>query len=109
MDEKKVMKLNEENFENEMESSGKPVLVDFWAPWCGPCKMISPILDELATEHGEKVKFAKVNVDDDNTIASKYKIMSIPTIILFKEGKPVDKLIGARSKNEIENLILKSL
>ena len=109
MDEEKVMILNGENFENEVESSEKPVLVDFWAPWCGPCKMISPILDELAKEHGEKVKFAKVNVDDDNTIASKNKIMSIPTMILFKEGKSVDKLIGARSKSEIENLILKNL
>lgn len=109
MAEEKVMELDEQAFKSEIENNDDLVLVDFWAPWCGPCKMISPIIEELAKEKGENVKFVKINIENNNTVANEYKIMSIPTIILFKQGKPVDKLVGVRTKLELENLIEKNL
>ena len=82
----KVLNLDSENFEEEVLNSNLPVLVDFWASWCGPCKMIAPIIDQLADDFKGKAKIAKVNVDEERDLASKYRVMSIPTLILFKDG-----------------------
>ena len=97
--------ITEENFENEVLNSDKPVLVDFWAQWCGPCRMLGPIIEEIANDYEGKVKVGKVNVDEQPNLASKYGIASIPTVIVFKNGKPEKTLVGPRSKNEIENMI----
>ena len=96
-----IIKLNKENFEKDVLQSEKTVLVDFYADWCGPCKMLSPILEEIASELGEKVKVGKLNVDESNDLAFEYEVMSIPTLILFENGKVVDRLTGLRSKDEI--------
>jgi len=93
--------LTETNFENEVVKSPVPVLVDFWAEWCGPCRMISPIIDQLATEYAGKLKVAKVNVDDNQELAMRFSVMSIPTLIVFKNGNPVDQIVGAVSKDHL--------
>jgi len=93
-----VVELNGKNFEKEVLQSKLPVLVDFWASWCGPCRILSPTVEELSKEYEGRVKFAKVNVDDERELSAKYGIMSIPTLILFKNGKSVDSSIGARPK-----------
>ena len=97
--------LTEATFENEVIKSDIPVLVDFWATWCGPCKMLSPIIAEIADEYEGKVKVAKVNVDEQSALAAKYGIMSIPTLILFKNGEIADKTVGLRSKEQIKEFI----
>lgn len=97
--------VNEENFSKEVLESDKLVLVDFWAPWCGPCKMLSPIIEELAKEYEGKAKICKLNTDENMNIASKYQITSIPCIILFKGGLPVQKIVGFRPKNDIKKVI----
>ena len=99
------MNLSNQNFEEEVLKSEVPVLVDFYATWCGPCKMIAPVISKIAEEYKGKVKVGKVNVDEENELAIKYKIQNIPTLILFKNGKPVNSLIGLNSKSEIENMI----
>jgi len=91
-----VKTLTDATFDGEIASGS--VIVDFWAPWCGPCRMVGPVIDEIAQEHGDKVTVGKVNVDENPSIAQKFGIMSIPTIILFKDGEPARKVIGARSK-----------
>ena len=96
-----VLSVTNKNFENEVLKSELPVLVDFWAEWCGPCKMISPIVDELSNELKGEIKVTKVNVDEAQDLASKFNIMSIPTLILFKKGKPVDQIVGAMSKDQL--------
>ena len=93
--------LTIENFENEVLKSDKPVLVDFWATWCGPCKMISPILEEIATEYDGKIKVAKANVDEEMQLAIEYKVEVIPTLFYFKDGKVIKKTVGVLEKNEI--------
>lgn len=94
--------LNDQNFESEVLKSPVPVFVDFWAPWCGPCQMMGPIVDEVAKEFdGKLVKIAKLNVDENAAIAEKYNVMSIPTFKIFKGGKVVDEFIGAQSKEEL--------
>ena len=89
--------------------SGKPVFVDFWAEWCGPCRMISPVIEELEQEYGDKVSFVKVNVDNAGEIASMYNVFSIPTLALFKNGKVVSQQVGAASKQSYQNMIDKAL
>ena len=94
--------LNDDNFKKEVLESDKPVLVDFWASWCAPCLMIAPVVEELAGEYEGKAKVGKVNTEDNATITSQYGIISIPTLIIFKEGKPVDQIIGVVSKDVIK-------
>lgn len=95
------IKLTNQNFENEVLKSDKPVLVDFWATWCGPCRMIAPIVEEIAEEYADTVKVGKVNVDEESELASMFRIMSIPTLIVFRNGKPAETIIGYRPKEEI--------
>ncbi len=96
-----MLNITIDNFEEEVLKSDKKVIVDFWATWCGPCKMIAPIFEELASEHTE-VKFAKVNVDEQVELCLKYKVSSIPTLIIFEDGEVIDKVIGYRTKEELE-------
>ena len=97
--------LINQNFEEEVLKSEIPVLVDFFATWCGPCKMLAPVITELAEKYEGKVKVGKVNVDEENELAMKYQISSIPTLVLFKEGKIINIKVGLSSKSEIENMI----
>lgn len=96
--------INTENFQNEVVASDKPVLIDFWASWCGPCRMLSPIVEELANEHPE-IKVGKVNVDDEPELARQFQIQGIPALILFKNGKPVAHSVGVKPKAEIEEIL----
>lgn len=96
--------LTDKNFEAEVLKSDKPVMVDFWAEWCHPCKVVSPIVDELAHDNADKVKVGKLNVDE-NTIAGNYNVMSIPTLMIFKDGKPVKSVIGARPKEDFQKAL----
>nr|NP_045133.1 thioredoxin [Cyanidium caldarium]P37395.1 RecName: Full=Thioredoxin; Short=Trx [Cyanidium caldarium]AAF12961.1 unknown [Cyanidium caldarium]WDB00256.1 thioredoxin [Cyanidium caldarium]CAA79820.1 thioredoxin [Cyanidium caldarium] len=97
------------SFEKEVVNSEKLVLVDFWAPWCGPCRMISPVIDELAQEYVEQVKIVKINTDENPSISAEYGIRSIPTLMLFKDGKRVDTVIGAVPKSTLTNALKKYL
>ena len=99
-----LITLTKENFKNEVMSSDKPVLIDFWASWCGPCRMVSPIVDEIAEETTD-AKVGKVNVDEEPELAQAYGIASIPTLLIVKNGEVVNKAIGARSKSEILSLL----
>ncbi|MCP3854115.1 MAG: thioredoxin [Actinomycetia bacterium] len=105
----KIATLSDETFSEVIGSASEPVLVDFWAEWCGPCKMIAPILDEIANEQEGKLQIAKVNVDENPSIARQFEVMSIPTMIVFKDGQPARKLVGAKPKaallDEIADLI----
>lgn len=97
--------LTSSNYDSEVLKSDKPVLVDFWASWCGPCKMVSPVISRLAEEYNGKVKVCKLNVDDEGTIAAQNAIVSIPTVIIFSDGKPIKKLVGAHSIDEYEDAL----
>lgn len=97
-----VKTLTDATFDTEVSGAQIPMIVDFWAPWCGPCRMVGPVIEEIAQDHDGKVVVGKVNVDENPGIASKFGIMSIPTIILFKDGEPAKKVIGARSKADFE-------
>ena len=99
-----IITITNDNFEAEVLESRKPVLIDFWATWCGPCRMQGPVLDEIATET-DAIKIAKVNVDEEQMLALKFGITSIPTLMLFKDGKEADKLVGLRSKEELKQLL----
>ncbi|MBU1086153.1 MAG: thioredoxin [Candidatus Omnitrophica bacterium] len=100
-----VLQLNSDNFEQEVLKSDLPVMVDFWAQWCGPCRMLTPTIDALAKEYAGKIKVCKLNVDDANDIAAKYQVMSIPTILLFHKGKIVNQTVGAVPKEKLEEVI----
>ena len=100
-----VLHINDADFETVVVQSDLPVLVDFWAPWCGPCKMIAPILDEIAPEFAGKVKIVKINVDDNQLIAGQFGIRSIPTLLLFKNGQLVATQVGALPKNQLAAFI----
>ena len=100
-----VMEIDDGAFDSEILQSDKPVLVDFWAPWCGPCKAIGPIIEELAETFGEKIKFAKCNVDDNPVTPGKYGIKAIPTLIFFKGGDVVDQITGMVAKSKLEETL----
>ena len=97
-----IITLTDENFPQEVLKSPVPVLVDFWAEWCGPCKMVAPILDELATEYDDRVKIAKVNIDEYQGLATQYGIRAIPTLLIFKDGQVADQIVGLRSKRDFK-------
>ena len=101
--------LTEANFDTEVLQSKLPVLVDFWAEWCGPCRMLSPIIDELATEFSGKAKVGKVNVDQNQMIAERYGIRSIPTLILFKNGEIIEQIVGSQTKEVLKTKLTKAL
>ena len=98
----KPLSINDDNFDQMVSQSDKPVLVDLWATWCKPCLMVAPILDELAEEYDGKINFVKVDVDHNPKIAARYNVMSIPTLLIFKNGEPVSHIVGARSKEELK-------
>jgi thioredoxin 1 len=98
----KPFEVTDANFDSEVLKANEPVLVDFWAPWCGPCRMVAPIVDELSQEYDGKVKFVKLNTDDNIRTASQYGIRSIPTLLVFKGGEPVGQIIGFRPKSDLK-------
>ncbi len=99
-----VLTITKENFQAEVMESEKPVLVDFWASWCGPCRMVSPIVDEIAEERGD-IKVGKINVDEQGELAAQFNVMSIPTLLVFKDGKVANKAVGARPKAQILGML----
>ena len=104
-----TVKVNDENFDTEVLKSSKPIVVDFWAEWCGPCRMVGPVVEELAGDYEGKVNFVKVNVDQANELASKYNVFSIPTLILLNRGEIIAQQVGAGSKETYQNMIDRAL
>lgn len=105
----KIINLTKENFDQEIAGPDKPMLVDFWASWCGPCRAVAPVMEQLSEEYDGKAKVGKVNVDEESELAAKFRVMSIPTVILFKNGQLVEKIIGARAKEEFANMINRNI
>jgi thioredoxin 1 len=104
-----LIEVKDDNFEEEIIKSNLPVLVDFWAPWCGPCRIVGPIVEEIALEYRGKLKVGKLNVDENPITAGKYGIRGIPTLIIFNKGEALDRIVGAVPKSDIESMILKAL
>jgi thioredoxin 1 len=104
-----VLVLGDENFQGEVLNSTVPVLVDFWAPWCAPCRMIAPAVEELAKKYAGQVKVGKLNIDEHQAVPMQYNVMSIPTILVFKDGKPVDQIVGAVPKQHLESMLKKAM
>ena len=104
-----TVELSDSTFQDEVIKSETPVLVDFWASWCGPCRMLAPVVEDIASSYAGRLKVGKVNVDENQEITMKYGIRSIPTLILFKDGKAVEQIIGAVSKSEIERVLKRAL
>ena len=104
---KNILEINDDNFDSEVLQADKPILVDFWAPWCGPCKAIGPIIEDLAENFNKKIKFAKCNVDDNPVTPSKYGIRSIPTLIFFNKGSIKEQIVGMVAKSKLEEIINK--
>ena len=100
-----IKNITDENFETRLKLADKPVLVDYWAEWCGPCKMVAPVLEELSEELKDKLTIAKLDVDNNKDSAIKQKVMSIPTLILFKNGEPIDQRIGALTKSQLKEFL----
>ena len=105
---KQVVVGTDSNWKQEVEQSNLPVIVDFWAPWCGPCRMVSPVIERLAEKYDGKLKVVKVNVDENQNLAMRYNIMSIPTVMLFREGKALDQAIGAAPSEFYERFLSKN-
>jgi thioredoxin 1 len=102
-----LIAVTDATFQKEVLEAGQPTFVDFWASWCGPCRMIGPIFEELSNEYSGKVKFAKVNVDENPKTPANYGVRGIPTLIMFKEGKVVEQVVGTVPKNQLENIVKK--
>ncbi len=99
----KIINLTQDNFSKEVLESSTPILVDFWAEWCGPCKMIAPVLDELAEEYDGKVRIGKVNIDNEQGLAAEYGVRAIPTLLLFQNGQVTEQIVGLKSKRDLKN------
>ena len=104
-----ITELSSSNFEEEVLKSGQPVLVDFWAPWCGPCRMIGPVVEELAGENADSLKVAKINIDDAQDIAATYGVSSIPTLMIFKNGDVIDRFVGVQPKSRLQEAVDQAL